>query len=126
MWILVVLAAVVAYLAGSRRRPTLAPESKVFGLKEAQAARSYVTDPTHAKTVKAVVVGVLGYQDAVANQVAGEVHGLERAKASNLARSSDYEKEIAALRAKILSLSGANQQVDASIADLQVLGNMFA
>ncbi len=129
-WVLVTLAAVMAYLIGYGRRPAApapkAPEAKVFGLKEARAAREFVTDPTHAKTVKAVVVGVLGYQDAVGKQVDGEVNGLEAAKTVNIVRQASYEGDILTLRANIADLISSNKGFDANIVYLNDLKDMFA
>lgn len=126
-WIvMVLLAAGVAYVVGLMRRPEPVSESRTFGLEEARAARSFIQTPEQAKAVKAVVVGVLGYEDTVAEEAEDEAEELLQSKGSNERRSGVFQDDITALRAKIAALEAANVSIDTHRADLAALKDLFA
>lgn len=63
---LVLTMMIVAIVAGIAARLTAPRDQKRFGLKQAEAAAEYIgSDPNAGSTVVAVVVGVLGYENAV-------------------------------------------------------------
>ena len=125
--LVVVVAYVVAYIWGRVFAPAPAPEPKRFGLDEADAALSYVRASETAVTqaVMAVVVGVLGYYNAVAEDVAEETNSLAAVKARRDAKASDDEDKIEALRAEIALLRAANASADQRVAALHEIAEIF-
>ena len=98
--------AVVAVVIG---RATVSTKKR-FGLKEAEAAAQYVGNtPGAARPVMGVVLGVLGYRDAVAE----DVSALVAAKAVENARA---EADIAAHQAQIERLEQASEELAGEIA----------
>lgn len=127
MWLLVILAAVAAYVVGFVTRPASPkPEPNTFGLEEAQAARGFIQTPEQAKAVKAVVIGVLNYEDSVAEEAEEEAEELLQAKGSNERRITGFTDDIATLRDKIASLQRTNMSIDAERSDLAALKQLFA
>ena len=83
--------------------------TKRFGLKEAEAAARYVdNDTVAASAVKGVVVGVLGYQDAIAEDISSLSNDLGRENAVSQASIEANEEEIE-------RLEQSNQELDAKI-----------
>lgn len=127
MWIMIFIAAVVAYVIGLQRRPKPAkPEPKTFGLEEARAACGFIQTPEQAKAVKAVVVGVLGYEDTVVEEANIAAYGLKEVKGSNIGRIGSYKDDIRALEARIVDVHAANDGIDAETVALVALRSMFA
>lgn len=127
MWLLVVLAALVAYLVGRSAVPTPTPEPKRFGLNEAEAALKYVKTggAVVAQSILGVVVGVLGYQNTVADDVQEEVGNLDAATERRSAKVSDNEDKIAALHAEIDRLVAATARADERIEQLRGIAEIF-
>ena len=106
MTVLLIVVAIVAFVVGY----VSMPDRKRFGLKEAEAAAQYVGNtPGAARPVMGVVLGVLGYRDAVAE----DVSALVAAKAVENARA---EADIAAHQAQIERLEQASEELAGEIA----------
>ena len=127
MWLMVAIVAVlVAYLGGrSQRGSAPAPEPKRFGLEQAEAAMAYVgsAGPAAVKAVLGVVVGVLGFENAVATDAATVASDLAEGRRwsetkvdANLAEISVLEAKIAGLRSGIAS-NDARAEAVRKIAD---------
>ncbi len=99
--VIAVVAVVMFFIGSAMRRPAPEPEPKRFGLEEARRARALIKTPDQAKSVKAVVVGVLGYEDTVGEDAEDAADALERAKGSNERHIAGYLDDIVALNAKI-------------------------
>ena len=124
--VIAVVAAIMFFVGLSMRRAVPEPESKTFGLEEARRARALIKTPEQAEAVKAVVVGVLNYEDTVAEEAEDAADELERAKGSNIHRISTHEDEIEALEVRIAALHASNDGIDSHTADLAALRSMFA
>ena len=126
MWILVlVLTAVVgSYFIGKNKpRPV---EPKRFGLGEAEAARQFVTEPGQARAVKGVVVGVLGYEDMLAAEVATTRNMLQVRNDGHREDIGSHEDEIATLNAAITGLRDQIADGENRMADVEAVGQLFA
>ena len=127
MWMLLILVCVVAFVVGywSQSKPEPKPEPKTFGLEEARAARKFIQTSEQAKAVKAVVLGVLGYEDTVAEEVDIEAYELKEAKDANINRIISFKDKIRDLEAYIADIRAANDGIDAETANLAMLRAMF-
>ena len=129
MWLLVILAALVAYIVGRNSAPTPEPEPepKRFGLNEAEAALKYVKagGTVVAQAILATVVEVLKYENAVADDVEEEVGNLEAATERRSAKAGANEEEIEALQAEIERLLAANGHADERIEQLRKIVEIF-
>ena len=85
------------------------PEPKRFGLAEAEAALAYVGNagPGAVRAVLGVVVGVLQFENAVADDAAQEVADLSADSDRWKMKVTDNQVTIDALRAKIVCLEAA-------------------
>jgi hypothetical protein len=87
-----------------------APEQpKRFGLKEAEAAASYLGhDTAAAKPVLGVVCGVLGYENKVAEDVAAFKEKVEVLNADRAGKVKANLAKIDGLKAEIKAVEGEN------------------
>ena len=74
-----------------------APEPKIFGLRQAEAALRFVSDPAQVKGVLAVVVGVLGFKNTVAADVAA-------ARSTAQERAAASQQDVVATRDRIAAM----------------------
>ncbi|MDO8522880.1 MAG: hypothetical protein Q7S12_01160 [bacterium] len=124
MFTVVVLLVVVLVLAITVIRQG---QPKRFGLAEAEAAMRFTGDnPETAKAVKGVVVGVLGFQDGVADDVSARVTEDDEASAKRGEDVSNAQAEIAALEAQIADLQEADEEGLARTKHVRSVGKLFA
>ena len=125
--LVMIVPAFLAYVVGRLYAPTPTPEPKRFGLNEAEAALSYVKTggAVVAQSILGVVVGVLGYENTVADDVKEETGNLAAASQNRNAKMSANEEKIRALRAEIDRLRTANGSDDARTARLREIAEIF-
>ena len=127
-WIIVILVvAAVAFVVGRAYAFELTPESKRFGLTEAEVAMSYIRTGGIAVTqaVMAVVVGVLGYRNAVAEDVQEEVCNLAAVTEHRNVRMNADKDKIAALQVEIEQLLAANAGANQRATQLREIAELF-
>ena len=117
--IVAIVAAVLAYIVA---KSMIKSEPKRFGLKEAEAAAKYINgDPAAAKPVMGVVIGVLGFE----NKVDEDLQKLMNEKdADNAKRTEELRantNEIGRLLAEIEKVRAANVELDNQMADAVAL-----
>ena len=100
--------ALVDYLRGTPEEP------KRFGLEQAKAADEYVTDDSQRRAVKGVLLGVLGYENQVAEDVDQETAALAENGDCRNTQVENYQKTIADLQEEIEDLK---EQIAARLAD---------
>lgn len=122
--VIVGLLAAVGFLG--MRLISARPEVKTFGLAQAQAAMQYITDQTQARTVLGVIVGVLGYQNTVTQDVSESVQAQEAAKTRRSETIIGNEQLIEELKAQIRGLRVHNSASDEEVAQLQRLAELFS
>ena len=94
MIVLLIVVAVVALIVG---RVTMS-NRKRFGLKEAKGAARYVgSDPSAARVARSIVLGVLAYEDAVAEDVRALAEEKSRENAASAKSIESNEAEIGRL-----------------------------
>lgn len=127
MMLLVVAVTGLAYSVGRSSAPTPAPEPKRFGLNQAEAALKYVQagGAVVAQSILGVVVGVLGYENAVAEDVEEEVNNLAVATERRNGKASANEDKIAALNAEIERLLAASDNANKRTAQLREIAEVF-
>src|SRR3989338_6349668 len=103
--VVVLVLLVIAWVVG--RASAYKPESKRFGLAEAEAAMRFVSTPDHVRPVLGVVVGILGYENRVADDVMAEASGIDGANTERQARADAHNESTAELKAKIAHLERA-------------------
>lgn len=74
---------------------------KRFGLKEAEAAKEYIQTPEQAKSVLAVVCGILEYNNKVTEDIREEKNTLATLSADAKNSIRMHEAEINSLKASI-------------------------
>ena len=116
----------LAYWLGGLRRATPALEPKAFGLPEARAALGFVRTGGEARAVKAVVVGVLGYQDKVVEDAEVETGRLLQIEAKNVGKIENHREEIQELEESIKNLESENEGLVAERHDLGSLKFLFS
>lgn len=82
------------------------PQMRSFGLRQAEGAMKFAKDPAQVGAVLGVVVGVLGYQNTVAADVAAADEDQRVNIGTSKSGISTAEKTIAALKQEIASLEG--------------------
>jgi len=131
VWIAVILVVLVAFAIGrvsAAQPPKPKPEPKRFGLDQAEAAMKYVgsAGPSAVKAVLGVVVGVLGFENAVASDVKGVIDELDR----DMTRYGDHiegaQNEIEALKARIVELQRYVATNQEEVARVMAIGEAFS
>jgi len=111
LFVVVVLVFVVAYNYSTKK--------KTFGLKEAAAAKRFITDPSQVKPIKAVIVGVLGYTDEVTAQARAAKAGLVvGAKLRGTHLQCEREKVQKVTESKKVKVERVTQVKDARAAEI--------
>ena len=127
-WIIVILVVAAAmFIAGRKCSPVWTSESKRFGLTEAEVAMTYIRTGETAVTqaVMAVVVGVLGYRNAVAEDVQEEVCNLAAVTEHRNVRMNADKDKIAALQVEIEQLLAANAGANQRATQLREIAEIF-
>lgn len=96
-----------------------------FGLPQAEGAMKFAKDPAQVGAVLGVVVGVLGYENAVAADVASANADAQAQITASKADISTNEKEIAALKRHIIFLEGQVKMSTDRQAELAEIAKLF-
>ena len=122
MIVLLIVIAVVALVVGHITAST----KKRFGLKEAKAAARYVGgSPDSARAIMGVVLGVLDYQNTVAEDVRALAEEKSRENAASTKSIEANEAEMARLEAESESLHGQIAANEAEVADAGQMAALF-
>lgn len=101
------------------------PQMKSFGLRQAEGAMKFAKDPAQVGAVLGVVVGVLGYQNTVAADVAAADDAERVNIGTNKADISATENDIKALRQRIAHLEAEVTASSARRAQLAEVAKLF-
>lgn len=126
MLLLLVLVGFAGWTVGVSKRPSVQAEARTFGLEEARSARLFIQTPEQAKAVKAVVVGVLNFEDTVAEEAEDAADELLQEQGLNERRIDGCLEDIVELNAKIASLQAVNLKIGTERSDLEKLSRLFA
>ena len=97
-----------------------------FGLSEAaKAASYYAKDKVRDSAVLAVVCGVFGLKNEVSSDAEKEIRELYECAKAGTAKIEEIGKQIAALQAKIVSVSEAIAKYDRRAAEAQEIAERF-
>lgn len=123
IFMLVVVLMVAAF--ATARLTARDPAPKRFGLKEAEAAAQYISTADAARPVMAVIVGVLGYENAVAGDLTDVA-----AKAATLNGEAhiaidEASWEISDLKRKIGQLQSQIDIREAELMEKKLVADLF-
>lgn len=104
---------------------TISNEPRRFGLVEAEAAMQYAKDPGQVAAIRAVVVGVLGYKNAVAADIQAANAELDTTVGESEATISAHNDRIAALRLEIERLEGTVTGSNGRKTELATIADLF-
>ncbi|OGY98694.1 MAG: hypothetical protein A3E09_00460 [Candidatus Liptonbacteria bacterium RIFCSPHIGHO2_12_FULL_60_13] len=116
--VMIVIAAIVGRATANAR--------KRFGLNEAKAAARYVGDnPSSAQAIMGVVLGVLGYENTVAEDVRALAEEKSRENAASAKSIESNEAEIGRLNDENRDLHVAIAANEAEVADAGQMAALF-
>ncbi len=92
--------------------------ANTFGLKEAEGAARFAKDASQARAVLGVVVGVLGYENRVAADVAQVVSLENELMGAN-------KDQIAAMKRQIATLEASIADSNAHVASVRQVADLF-
>ncbi|MDP3784541.1 MAG: hypothetical protein Q8R12_00460 [bacterium] len=128
--VLFVVAVAGALLVGKNMAPKPAPqpkpEPKRFGVDEAKAAMRLINTQDQMRPILGVVVGVLGYENTVAEEVQYRVEGLDLNISDNVTRIDRNEAAIKDSQNSIRLLQAANGEAQAIKNELKNLAAVCA
>jgi len=99
---------------------------KRFGLAQAEAAMRYITKKEQAKTAMGVVIGVLGYENAVKTDVTDATAELTRKNASRGEEIASNEDTITNLYRRIAGLKLNQEAAATHMAELAKIAEIFS
>ncbi len=121
--VLVGIVAVIAAVLGA----LLTRTSKRFGLKEAESAQGYIGDSREsANAVMGVVVGVLGYENRVSEDVDAALAELDKEAHEREQAEKTYEEQIRALEAQIEALKVQADTDTARVTEIRATAKLFS
>jgi len=101
-------------------------EPKRFGLTEAEAAMRFASEPGQVKAVVATVVGVLGFEDTIATDVAQATSEAQAHIDSDGRSIETHEEQIVKLNRQIANLKGWVATSTGRQVELRRIAKLFA
>ncbi|MCR4333870.1 MAG: hypothetical protein NUV60_02555 [Patescibacteria group bacterium] len=102
------------------------PEVKRFGLTQAEGAMQFAKEPAQIQSVLGVVVGVLGYENTVAADVAATTADVQTSVQTGEAGIAKNEREIAKLQRRIAELQEQVAAMKGRKTELADIAKLFA